>query len=102
METKKMTIDEQMELWKQRSKDEFGTIIKKIEDACSDYFVPEEDEYGIKSTPLTYYITAYSVDGYRGYVARSIHRILENHDLLDNPKIKKLDKEMMKLATENA
>lgn len=97
-ETKKMTLDEEMAMWEARANDEFGTILKVINEACADYFYAEPDEYGILTTPLSHYITAYSLDGNRKYTAKCIYSILENYDVLEDGAIKALANKMNRLA----
>ena len=96
----KMTLDQEMAMWEARANDEFGTILKSIEKACADYFYAEPDEYGILTTPLSHYITAYSLDGNRQHTAKVVMSILENYDILDeeDAEVKNLAAEMMKLA----
>lgn len=94
----KMTIEQQMQIWENRSKDEFGTILKKIEKASMNYFGCDEDEYGIRSTPLSYPITAYSLDGNRKYTAKVITTTLDEWDILEDMKVKSLVKRMNEIA----
>lgn len=81
-----MNIDQEMKLWEERSNDEFGTILKQIKEACIDYFVAEEDENGILSTPIDDYIAAYAVYGNRKRISTSVRGILFNYDILGNHK----------------
>lgn len=81
-----MNIDQEMKLWEKRSNDEFGTILKQIKEACADYFVAEEDENGILSTPIDDYIAAYAVYGNRKRISTSVRGILFNYDILGNHK----------------
>ena len=98
-EHKPTSLDEEMELWEARANDEFGQILKVIEMACADYFYAEPDEYGILTTPLSHYITAYSLDGNRKYTAKAIYSILENYDILeDDGAIVALANKMKRLA----
>lgn len=79
-----MTLDEEMKVWEDRSNDEFGKILQALKELTKDYFVSEEDEYGINSMPLDVYIAQYSVFGRRKSIALSIRDLLENYDILDN------------------
>jgi len=97
-ETKKMTLDEEMTLWQARSNDEFGTMLKEINEASAEYFFAEPDEFGIVNTPVSHYLTLYALDGTRKYIAHTIYRILEDRDILEDENIKALADKMMKLA----
>lgn len=97
-ETKKMTLDEEMEQWEARANDEFGKTLKEIEKASMNYFGCDEDEYGIRSTPLSYPITAYSLDGNRKYTAKIIIATLEEWDILEDENIKAMADKLNKLA----
>ena len=97
-ETKKMTLDEEMAMWEARANDEFGKTLKEIEKASMNYFGCDEDEYGIRSTPLSYPITAYSLDGNRKYTAKVIIATLEEWDILEDENIKALADKLNKLA----
>lgn len=94
----KMTFEQQMQIWENRSKDEFGTILKKIEKASMNYFECDEDEYGIRITPLSYPITGYSLDGNRKYTANVITTTLDDWDILEDMKVKSLVKRMNEIA----
>ena len=97
-ESKKMTLDEEMVLWEARANDEFGKTLKEIEKASMKYFGCDEDEYGIRSTPLSYPITAYSLDGNRKYTAKVIIDTLEEWDILEDENIKAMADKLNKLA----
>ena len=97
-ETKKMTIEEEMALWEARANDEFGKTLKEIEKASMNYFGCDEDEYGIRSTPLSYPITAYSLDVNRKYTAKVIIATLEEWDILEDENIKAMADKLNKLA----
>lgn len=79
-----MSLDEEMMIWEERSNDEFGKLLKDIKEHVKDYFVVEEDEYGLPSTPLDTYITYYSVYGHRKSVASNVINLLKNYDILGN------------------
>lgn len=79
-----MTIDEEMKLWEERSNDEFGKILKALKELTKDYFVAEEDEFGINNMPLDVYIAQYSVFGRRKPIVLNICDLLENYDILGN------------------
>lgn len=96
--TTKMTLDEEMELWKKRSNDEFGQILTKIKDATKDYLYSWE-YMGIEYNELSEPITAYALDGNRFYTATQIKNILLEFDILGNhSNIKKLVNELFKLC----
>jgi len=97
-ETKKMTLDEEMAMWEARANDEFGKTLKEIEKASMNYFGCDEDEYGIRSTPLSYPITAYSLDGNRKHTAKVIIATLEEWDILEDENIKAMADKLNKLA----
>ena len=97
-ETKKMTLDEEMAMWEARANDDFGKTLKEIEKASMNYFGCDEDEYGIRSTPLSYLITAYSLDGDRKYTAKVIIATLEEWDILEDENIKAMADKLNKLA----
>ncbi len=95
---KAMTIEQEMKLWQDRANDEFGTCLKNIEKASMKYFGCEEDEFGIRSTPLSYLITAYSLDGDRKYTARVIIATLTEWDVLEDKKVKRLADKLNAIA----
>ena len=92
----KSKLDEEMEIWDARANDEFGQTIKEInEKAFAEYF-NEEDEYGIVTTPISWKITSYALDGNRKYTSKAILSILEDYDVLED--VKELVEKMIKLA----
>ena len=92
-----MTLDEEMELWKARDNDEFGKILRKIEKLATPYLYTWE-EMGIEYSPISEYITMYSLDGNRKWVAQHIEVVLENYDILGNHRnIKTLVNKLFKL-----
>ena len=95
-ETKKLNLDEEMAMWEARANDEFGQILKQINaKAFADWF-NEKDEYGINHTPISNYITAYSLDGNRKYTANAVLTIIEDYDMMED--IKELANELKRLA----
>ena len=95
-ETKKFNLDEEMALWETRSNDEFGKTLKELNrKAFADWF-NEEDEDGISSTPISHYITAYSLDGNRKYTASVVLAILEDYDMMED--VKTIAKKLNQLA----
>ena len=97
-ESKKMTLDDEMAMWEARANDDFGKMLRNIEKASMNYFGCDEDEYGIRSTPLSYPITAYSLDGNRKYTAKVIIATLEEWDILEDESIKAMTDKLNKLA----
>lgn len=97
-EHKPTSLDEEMELWEARANDDFGKTLKEIEKASMNYFGCDEDEYGIRSTPLSYLITAYSLDGNRKHTAKVIIATLEEWDILEDENIKAMADKLNKLA----
>ena len=91
-------LDDEMDVWKARANDEFGKTLKEIEKASMNYFGCDEDEYGIRSTPLSYPITAYSLDGNRKHTANVIIATLEEWDILEDDSIKAMADKLNKLA----
>lgn len=94
----KSKLDEEMEQWEARKNDEFGQTLREIEKASMNYFGCDEDEYGIRSTPLSYPITAYSLDGNRKYTAKVIIATLNEWDILEDERIKALADKLNDLA----
>jgi hypothetical protein len=72
--------------------------LKEIEKASMNYFGCDEDEYGIRSTPMSYPITAYALDGNRKHTAKVITATLEEWDILEDENIKALTEKLNKLA----
>ena len=95
-ESKKMTLDKEMAMWEARANDEFGQTLKAInKKAFADWF-NEDDEYGISQTPISNYITAYSLDGNRKYTAKVVLAIIEDYDMMEDVKV--LAKKLNQLA----
>ena len=93
-----MTLDEEMKLWEERANDEFGKLLKKIENTTDEYLYHWE-ENGIMYNALSEYITSYALDSNRKYVAKNIYNILYNYDILGNHRnIKKLVNQMVEIA----
>ena len=94
-----MSLDDEMKLWEDRSNDEFGKVLQAIKELTKDYFVAEEDEFGINSMPLDVYIAQYSVFGKRKSIALNVRDLLENYDILGNDEgVDNLVKELEELA----
>jgi hypothetical protein len=92
-------IDEEMQIWKERSNDEFVKLLKEIEEtAFKNYVGMEEDEVGNRVTPISYYISAYVLDGNRRSTAMIVKRYIEKYDLMDVEGVKQLVDKMMRLA----
>ena len=95
-ESKKITLDEEMAMWEARANDDFGKTLKEINEKAFNEWFTEDDENGISSTPISNYITAYSLDGNRKYTAKVITSIIEDYDMMED--VKELVKKMNKLA----
>ena len=94
-----MSLDDEMKLWEDRSNDEFGKVLQAIKELTKDYFVAEEDEFGINNMPLDVYIAQYSVFGKRKSIALNVRDLLENYDILGNDEgVDNLVKELEELA----
>ena len=93
----KETIEDEMEIWRQRDESEFGQIISKLDEMMKEIF-SEPDEYGFQSSPISGYVTAYALDGNEKYTSKMIYDILENYDMLQEPKVKRLVNKMLKIA----
>jgi hypothetical protein len=94
----KSKLEEEMEQWEARANDNFGKTLKEIEKASMNYFGCDEDEYGIRSTPLSYPITAYALDGNRKHTAKVITATLEEWDITEDENIKALVNKLNQLA----
>ena len=94
----KTKIEMEMEQWEARANDEFGQTLREIEKASMSYFGCDEDEYGIRSTPLSYPISGYSLDGDRKFTYRVIIAILDEWDILEDDNIKKMADRLNKLS----
>lgn len=94
-----MSLDDEMKLWEDRSNDEFGKVLQAIKELTKDYFVAEEDEFGINNMPLDVYIAQYSVFGRRKSIALNVRDLLENYDILGNDEgVDNLVKELEELT----
>lgn len=96
-----MTLDEEMKLWEVRDNDEFGKTLRAIRDLTNDYFPMEEDDFGMTSTPISHYSAIYALDGekVRKSIAKSVHDILYNYDILGNDEgVENLVKELIEIA----
>ncbi len=99
-------LDEDMKLWEERSKDEFGKVLKEIEKYCIDLWglTNDYEVEGLEQSIISKYINTYALDGDRNYVARRIYRTLENFDMIDNnddPRFMELVNEMLELGGVN-
>lgn len=93
-----MTIEQEMELWETRSKDEFGTILSSLSKLTEDFFQPYIDDFGISHTLVSDYVTMYALDGNRNYVANSIKNVLEVYDIIpQNRKVANVVRKMMSM-----
>lgn len=96
-----MTLEQEMKLWEERSNDKFGTMLKSLKKATNDYFLEEENEFAIKSTPISKLTSIYAVDGDRKYVYKRAYSICENYDLLQFENVSNILKAMKKLSEMN-
>ena len=96
-----MTIEQEMELWENRSKDNFGTMLASLKIVTQEYFVEEENEYGFVSTPISELTVFYAVDGDRKGVYQRAYSICENYDLLQFENVSNILKTMKKLSEMN-
>lgn len=98
---KEDSLDDEMLIWKKRSESEFGKTISQLNKLVGEMYY-DEDEYGLPSTPISHYVTAYSLDGDMKYTAKIITDILTNYDMLgQGDKIDFLVKKMNKLSQIN-
>ena len=79
MESTKMTLDQEMALWSERSSDEFGTILTKIVKA-------EKATYGYCTEYLDELKAEYCLDGNRKYTYKKIENVLTNYDIIPEDK----------------
>ena len=93
---KKSKLDEEMEIWKARDNDEFGKVIREIDKKAFSEWFNEESEEGIVTTPISWEITAYSLDGNRKHTANIIRNIIEDYDMMED--VRELVEKMMELA----
>ena len=96
-----MTLDEEMKLWEIRDNDEFGKTLRAIRELTNDYFYIERDEFGMESTPISYYLAIYALDGekVRKSIAKSIYDILYNYDIIGNDEgVSSLVNELKRIA----
>lgn len=96
-----MTIEQEMNLWDKRSKDNFGTMVASLKIVTQDHFAPEENEYGFKTTPISELCTLYAVVGDRKNVCKRAYSICENYDLLQFENVSNILKTMKKLSEMN-
>ena len=96
-----MTIDQEMELWEKRSKDNFGTLVAGLKIVTQDYFEAEENEYGFKTTPISELSSLYAVVGDRKNIYQRAYSICENWDLLEDENVARILKTMENLSKEN-
>ena len=80
----KSKLDEEMEMWEAREKDEFGQTIREIDKKAFSEWFNEESEYGFATTPLSWHIAAYSLDGNRKHTAKVITNIIEEYDMMED------------------
>lgn len=96
-----MTIEQEMNLWETRSKDNFGTMVASLKIVTQDHFAPEENEYGFKTTPISELCTLYAVVGDRKNVYKRAYSICENWDILEDENVVRILDTMKKLSEEN-
>lgn len=93
-----MKIDQEMQLWENRSNDIFGTMLSTLRKVTKDYFVPEKNEYGISTSPISSLITLYAVDGNIKNVYERAHNICENWDLMEDKKVARIINKMKNIC----
>lgn len=78
----KLDLDAEMELWKRRSKDDFGKCLTVIAKKLADYEIGEriDFEYNVTSTPSEMIGIEYSLDGDMKDSARKMLYYLFSHD----------------------
>ena len=94
-------IDEEMKLWEIRDNDEFGKTLRAIRELTNDYFCIEKDEFGMESTPISYYCALYAIDGEesRKIIAKAVYNVLYDYDILGNDEgVKSLVNELIEIA----
>jgi hypothetical protein len=87
-------LDAEMAIWEERANSPFGQLLKQLDRVASEEMGCELDEYGFEQSIIGHYITAYSLDGNKAYTLNTIKRILEEYDLLQNPRISKIIKQL--------
>lgn len=93
------SIEDEMALWDERDNSPFGRVISQLDEIMKETF-SEANEYGFQESPISRYVTMYSLDGHKEYTAKAIYEVLENYDMLHNTPIKRLVKKMIKLSKE--
>ena len=85
VKVKDNALDDEMAMWEQRSNDEFGQVIKQIENYFKEYVGETQSEYeGIKETPITWVVASYGLDGNKRSVANKIYNTVVDYDLYGN------------------
>jgi hypothetical protein len=94
--------DKWEEEWDRRKNSEFGKLLQKLEKEMFEMF-GEYDEYGCKTTPITYTVMAY-YDGAKNLnkIVSSLEYTFENYDMLHHPHIKRIFNKLHKLANDNS
>lgn len=84
--------------WDRRKNSEFGKLLQKLEKEMFEMF-GEYDEYGCKTTPITYTVMDY-YDGANNLnkIISSLEYTFENYDMLHHPHIKRIFNKLHKLA----
>lgn len=88
--------------WDRRKNSEFGKLLQKLEKEMFEMF-GEYDEYGCKTTPITYTVMDY-YDGAKNLnkIVSSLEYTFENYDMLHHPHIKRIFNKLHKLANDNS
>ena len=91
------SLEDEMNLWKERDESEFGQTIRQLDNLMKEMF-SEKDEYGFDSSPISRYVTMYALDGNMDWTAKTIAKVVENYDMMQEPQVKALVKKMFDLA----
>lgn len=93
-DSKEKAIDE-------RWNDQFSRTINSINDYFSDVIAPEEDEYGIMTTPISEMRAEYAFCGNKNLIIDYLYQILTNYDMIHRPQIKRAMQKLKKLAAQD-
>lgn len=84
----KLTIEEEMKLWEERSNSKFGKALKKLDKLVGEVFC-YTNEYGHKITPITNLMNTWVMDDVNKHgLMKRIQAVLEDYDMIEDEKIK--------------